>query len=144
MPIRYIFDCIDGLYFSDDAFIEQFFDRLIELRVAKDMANYNNAVTFVSFFLKLDTFLKAGGNGLLQQYVVALFECGNGVADMLGVLSGDNHYIGEARLSEQLLGGGKNVLLRHAVILTGHFALGGIGLGHCDYLHFFGMYFLKA
>lgn len=63
MPVRHVFDCIDGLYFSDDAFVEQFFDRLIELRVAKDMANYNNAVTFVRFFLKLDTFLKAGEMG---------------------------------------------------------------------------------
>ena len=90
------------------------------------MADDDLAGTVFRHLQNLLAFGKLWGNGLFHQDVIALFQCGNGMAHMLPVHGGDHHHVGQAGLLQHFLGAGKAVFLGNGVELAGLLHLAGV------------------
>ena len=132
VPIADVFDGVDGLDLADVAAAEDLLQGGVELGVAQDVADDDDAAGLLSLLPEGDALVQIGGDGLFQEDVVALVQGLEGLGHMLAVLGGDNHDVGEFRLGEELLVAGKAHVFGDAVALAqeGELAGAAVGAGH--------------
>ena len=121
--------------FSDGTLLQKLLYGRENLGIAQNMRHSYHAPAAVRGVAQGDTFLHIGGNGLFQQQVVALFQRGHGVCDVLAVLRGDDGHVRQTRLLQQRFHIGVTGAVRQVEPRLGGGALFGVGVGHGDHRH---------
>ena len=135
MPVADVFQRLNTDDLTHIAALNRRMDLLKEGRIAQHMANHDGALIFLCRLLDQPDVLKADGNRLFQQQMIALFQRGDRMPDMLAILRADQRDIRQALPCKHLLAGFKTHLLRHAVSLFDILALLFNRLGDGRNLH---------
>ena len=136
VPIADVFHGVDGLDLADVAAAEELLQGRVELCVAQDVADDDNAAGLFGFLPEGDALVKFRGDRLFQEDVVALIQGLEGLGHMLAVLGGDDHDVGEFGLVQELLIAGEAHVFGDAVALAQEGELTGAAVGSGDDLHF--------
>ena len=116
---------------------EELLQGRVELCVAQDVADDDNAAGLFGLLPEGDALVEFRGDRLFQEDVVALIQGLEGLGHMLAVLGGDDHDVGEFGLVQELLIAGEAHVLGDAVALTQEGELTGTAVCAGDDFHFF-------
>ena len=117
VPVGHVLDGVDGLDFADLPPAEQVLQDGVKFGGAQHVAHHHRPPGLPGLFLEGAALPQIGGDGLFQQDVVALVQGLQGGGDMLPVLGGHDHHVGQPGLGQQGVVGGEAALRRHAVPL---------------------------
>ena len=107
VPVGHVLDGVNGLDFADLPPAEQVLQDGVKFGVAQHVAHHHRPPSLPGLFLEGAALPQVGGDGLFQQDVVALVQGLQGGGDVLPVLGGHDHHVGQLWLGQQRLVGGE-------------------------------------
>ena len=120
VPVGHVLDGVDGLQLADLPPAQQGLQSGVKPGVPQHMAHHHRPARLTGLFPQGAALLQAGGDGLFQQDMIPLVQRRQGGGDVLAVLGGHDHHIGQPGLGQQGLVGGEAPLRPHAVPLPQH------------------------
>ena len=120
VPVKHIFDSVNGHYFTDCTAVDNFLHFSVERCVSQNMAHHNVKPFFVGKVCNFDAFVKLGGNWFFQQQMISFFQSRHCVTVVLTVHCGNNHNISHPVSLQHLLGAVKLHFGSYAVFFAEH------------------------